>query len=90
MSPFSLFVTYLLIWWMTLFVILPMGIKGQAESGEVIKGSEPGAPVDANTKGKFKQTTILATIIWVFVNAIIWSGIFNWDQMAVLLGLNAS
>ena len=90
MSPFSLFVTYLLIWWMTLFAILPMGIKGQAESGEVIKGSEPGAPVDANIKCKFKQTTILATIIWVFVNAIIWSGIFNWDQMAVLLGLNAS
>lgn len=88
MSPFSLFVTYLLIWWMTLFVILPMGIRGQAESGDVIKGSEPGAPVDANIKIKFKQTTILATIIWVVVNTIIWSGVFNWDQIAALLGLN--
>ena len=48
MSPFSLFVSYLLIWWMTLFIVLPLGVRGQAEAGQVVEGSEPGAPVDSN------------------------------------------
>jgi len=88
MSPFSLFVTYLLIWWMTLFIILPLGVRGQAEAGDIVKGSEPGAPVNSNIKHKFKLTTIVATVIWVIVSAIIWSGAINWDQMANMLGLN--
>lgn len=72
---------------MTLFIILPFGVRGQAESGDVVEGSEPGAPVDSNIKGKFKQTTIVATIIWIIVSIIIGSGVFNWDQLASLLGI---
>ena len=87
MSPFSLFVTFLLIWWMTLFIVLPLGIKGQAETGDIVEGSEPGAPVESNIKTKFKLTTILATIIWVVVSAIIWSGLVSWDQIAELISL---
>ena len=41
MNPFSLFVVYLLIWWVTLFAVLPIGVRGQAEEGEVVRGSEP-------------------------------------------------
>ena len=33
MSLFSLFVVYLLIWWVTLFAVLPFGVRGQAEEG---------------------------------------------------------
>ena len=32
-------------WWIVLFAVLPFGIKSQEESGEVVKGTEPGAPV---------------------------------------------
>jgi len=87
MSPFSLFVTFLLIWWMTLFIILPLGIRGQAEVGQVVEGSEPGAPVESNIKNKFKLTTIVATIIWLVVSIIIWSGVISWDQIANILGI---
>lgn len=88
MSPFSLFVAYLLIWWVTLFMVLPLGVRGQAETGEIVEGSEPGAPVESNMKRKFKITTIVATIIWVIVCAIIWSGIVSWDQLGSILGMN--
>lgn len=88
MSPFSLFVAYLLIWWVTLFMVLPLGVRGQAEMGEIVQGSEPGAPVESNMKRKFKITTIVATIIWVIVCAIIWSGVVSWDQLASILGMN--
>lgn len=88
MSPFSLFVVYLLIWWVTLFMVLPLGVRGQAEAGDIVEGSEPGAPVESNIKRKFKLTTIIATLIWIIVCGIIWSGIVSWDQLAALLGLN--
>ena len=36
---------YFTMWWIVLFAVLPFGVKSQAESGDVVKGSEPGAPV---------------------------------------------
>ena len=88
MSPFSLFVVYLLIWWVTLFAVLPMGVRGQAEEGDVVKGSEPGAPVNSDMKRKVIMTTIFATIMWVVVCSIIWSGALNWDMMAEWLNID--
>ena len=80
MNPFSAFVVYILLWWLTLFIILPQGIKAQSEDGEIVKGSEPGAPVDANIKAKFIRTTIIATVLWVLTCALIMSGLVQWDM----------
>jgi len=44
MNPFSAFVVFLIIWWVVLFTILPIGVRGQAEDGDITPGSEPGAP----------------------------------------------
>jgi len=78
---FSAFVVWLIIWWLVLFIVLPIGIRGQAEEGEIVKGSEPGAPLKPNMKRKFIQTTIAATIIWVLVCALILSGLVSWDML---------
>lgn len=77
MSPFSMLVVYLLIWWITLFSVLPTGVKGQAEEGTIVNGSEPGAPVDSQMKRKVILTTIIATILWIIVCAIIMSGVID-------------
>jgi len=77
MSLFSAFVVYLLIWWVTLFAVLPVGVRGQAEEGEVVRGTEPGAPVDSQMKRKVILTTLVATLIWVVVCVIIISGIIK-------------
>lgn len=88
MNWFSLFVMYLIIWWVVLFGILPIGIKGQAESNDIVKGSEPGAPVDSQIKKKFIITTIVATIIWAITCAIIASGWVSWDMFGALVKQN--
>ena len=88
MSPFSLFVVYLLIWWVTLFAVLPFGVRGQAEEGEVVRGSEPGAPVDSRMVRKIKITTIIATLMWLIVCGVIWSGALNWDMLAEWLNID--
>ena len=85
MSPFSAFVVFLLIWWITLFAVLPMGVRGQAEEGDIVNGSEPGAPVQSNMKRKAIITTIIAAIIWVIVCAVIITGALSWDQLGLHL-----
>ncbi len=78
MSIVSAIVVYILIWWVTLFATLPLGVRGQAEEGNIVKGSEPGAPVKPEMKRKLILTTILATIFWAIVCAVILMGWVDW------------
>lgn len=75
MSWFSMLVVFLLVWWVTLFMVLPLGVRGQAEEDEVVKGTEPGAPVDSQMKRKIILTTIISIVIWALICAMI---IFEW------------
>lgn len=83
MNPFSAFVVFLIIWWVVLFGILPIGVRGQAEDGKVVKGSEPGAPTKANMMWKVKVTTAIAIVLWVIVCSII---IFELIDLEWLIG----
>ena len=58
---------YILLWWVTLFAVLPLGVRGQAEENEVVPGSEPGAPIRSNILKKFLMTTIISAVLFVFV-----------------------
>lgn len=59
---------YLLIWWVTLFMILPIGVERHEESG---KGYDAGAPKFANLKKKLVWNTavsaVILAVIWVLV-----------------------
>jgi len=78
---FSAFVIWLILWWLTLFIILPIGIRGQAEEGEIVEGSEPGAPHKLDIKRKFVQTTIIASGLWVVACGVILSGVVSWETL---------
>jgi predicted secreted protein len=81
MNWFSALVVWLIIWWLVLFIILPIGIRGQAEEGDIVKGSEPGAPHTLNIKRKFIQTTIIASVLWVLTCGLILSGWVSWEML---------
>jgi predicted secreted protein len=81
MNLFSAFVVWLIIWWLTLFIILPIGVRGQAEEGDVVEGTEPGAPHKLDIKKKFIQTTIIGTILWALTCGLIISGIIDWAML---------
>ena len=55
---------YFLIWWLTLFAVLPWGERNQEEAGEVVPGSDPGAPAMLRLWGKLLWTTIVATVVF--------------------------
>jgi predicted secreted protein len=61
---------------------------GQNEKGEIVNGSEPGAPADSNIKKKAVITTVIATIIWLLVCFIIISGLLSWDILADFLNID--
>ena len=61
---------YFVIWWILLFAVLPFGVRSQAESGEVVQGSEPGAPAVPALREKAIWTTFIASIVLVVVAAV--------------------
>lgn len=56
--------TFLIVWWLVLFCVLPIGVRSQAESGDIVPGTEPGAPVTPNLWKKAKWTTGIAFVVW--------------------------
>ncbi len=60
--------SYLVIWWVTLFAILPIGVRSQQEMGNVVEGSDPGAPHMPRLGRKAIITTIVALLVWLPLN----------------------
>ncbi len=71
---------YLTIWWLILFVMLPIGARSQAEAGDVVPGTEPGAPLLANIKRKLVWTTVAAAVVWMVLAAVISSGLVSLER----------
>ncbi|MGQ0742347.1 MAG: DUF1467 family protein [Alphaproteobacteria bacterium] len=59
---------YFIIWWITLFAVLPFGVRSQHESGEVVPGSEAGAPSKPQLLKKAIVNSIVAAIVWLIVD----------------------
>jgi predicted secreted protein len=55
---------FFLIWWIVLFAVLPWGIRSQHEGGEVVPGSDPGAPAIPNLRWKLVWTTVVSILIF--------------------------
>lgn len=60
---------YLMIWWVTLFAVLPLGgnVSHHEAGVPTQKGNDPGAPVTHNLGRKIKINTVVAAVVWVIV-----------------------
>ncbi|WP_072396864.1 DUF1467 family protein [Hyphomicrobium sp. CS1GBMeth3] len=58
---------YIMIWWMTLFAVLPFGVKTQGEAGEIVEGTPESAPVKPRLLRVVIINTIVATLAFLFV-----------------------
>ena len=56
--------TFFLIWWVTLFVVLPWGVRSQHESGGMVPGTDPGAPRSFRLGRTLLWTTLVAVAIY--------------------------
>lgn len=62
---------YFVAWWVGLFAVLPFGARSQAEAGEVVAGSEPGAPSAPLMREKAIWTTVLASAVFLLAVALL-------------------
>ncbi|MEJ1161415.1 DUF1467 family protein [Prosthecomicrobium sp. N25] len=66
---------YFVIWWLTLFAVLPFGVTSQHETGEITPGSEPGAPAVPRLLVKLFWTTVVSGVIFAGFVAVRQSGL---------------
>lgn len=86
MGVFSAFVLYAVIWFLTLFVVLPLRMTTQGEAGSVVPGTPGSAPADAQMKRRLIVTTVAGTIIWAVVAGVIVSGALTVADLDALYG----
>ena len=81
------FAIYFVMWWVTLFLTLPFGVRSQHEDGGGAPGTDPGAPVASRMGRKLIWTTVISAVIflasWLAYNA----GLLNVERLSRLMGI---
>lgn len=76
MSITGAIVIFASIWFVTLLCILPVGMKSQADAGEIAPGTPASAPSEAMIGRKMLWTTAITVVLWaVICGVIFWSGL---------------
>ncbi len=74
-------VLYTVLWFLTLFVVLPFGQKSQADAGEIVPGTPAGAPANLVLRRKLILTTLFAAAVWAVLAWIIIGGVITRAQL---------
>lgn len=75
-------VLFAVIWFMCLFIALPLRIKSQQEYGEIVPGTPASAPTNPQLKKKTIYVTIVTFILWIVLVYIISSGLIRVQDIA--------
>lgn len=66
-------VLYFMIWWMTLFAVLPFAGKSQAEAGSVVDGTPESAP----ERPAFLKIFLINSVIAAVFFSVVWFALEN-------------
>lgn len=61
---FSAFAIYFIFWWISLFIVLPFGLKTQAEENDVVPGTVESAPARFRAWRVILATTALSAVLY--------------------------
>ncbi len=77
-------VLFAVLWFLALYMILPLFVRSQEEAGEVEPGTSAGAPDQPLMKKKLIWATIAATVMWIIAFTIIESGVISIEDISFL------
>jgi predicted secreted protein len=80
-GPITMFAIYIVVWWVVLFGVLPLGTSSETHEPPT-DGSQWGAPKTPNLKKKFITTTWVAFIVWLLVMFLVFIGWMPLPDMA--------
>lgn len=72
-------ITYILLWWVTIFCMLPYGAQAE-ETPET--GNATSAPQNPRIKQKLIITSLVAGAVWLLIYLCFEMGWFSWDELA--------
>jgi len=75
---------YATIWWIVLFAMLPIGVRTQAEEGEVSLGTTESAPHLPRMLPKMVATTAVASVVFAILYVIIVDRVITLDEIPFL------
>jgi predicted secreted protein len=78
---------YFIMWWTVLFAVLPWGIRSQHESGDVVPGSDPGAPSLPQLRAKVLWTTVATTVLFGAFYFSSVNNLISLDKISDFLGM---
>jgi predicted secreted protein len=80
MAITSALVLLAVVWFMVLFIVLPLNLTTQGEAGSVVPGTPKSAPMDPQLRRKVRIVTLASLPIWAALCAIILSGVITVDD----------
>ena len=83
----TLFAIYFVLWWVTLFVTLPFGVRSQHEEGAGAPGTDPGAPIASLMGRKLIWTTIVSAAIFALAMLAYNAGYLSIERLSKLMGM---
>ena len=78
---------YFVLWWVTLFVTLPFGVRSQHEDGVGAPGTDPGAPILTRMGPKLIWTTIISAVIFALSMFAYNAGYLSIERLSRLMGM---
>ncbi len=74
-------VLFVVIWFLTMFIVLPITLRTQGEAGEVVPGTHEGAPADFRLGRTLLIVTLATLVLWGVVVWIILSGVISIEDL---------
>jgi predicted secreted protein len=81
------FAIYFVLWWLTLFLTLPFGVRSQHEDGVGAPGTDPGAPIATQMGRKLIWTTIISAVIFAVAWFAYQAGLLSIERLSKLMGM---
>jgi len=81
------FAIYFVLWWITLLVMLPIGVRSQHEDGGGAPGTDPGAPIASQMGRKLFWNTVLSAVIFAIAMFAYYQGWLSVERLSKLMGI---
>lgn len=71
---------YFIVWWITLFAVLPFNVRTQDEAGAIVPGTPESAPAEPKLLRIIVINTIIASLVFSVVLSIV---LYEWIDLDI-------
>ncbi|MCO4826340.1 MAG: DUF1467 family protein [Amylibacter sp.] len=77
-------VLFAVVWFMVLFIVLPLYQPSQKETGDVVPGTSPSAPANPQLGKRAFIVTCVSVVIWAGLVYVIKTGVIPIESLNIL------